>query len=254
MASWSSTLRGTGAETSGDGAPRGGCWRTIGQSLEKGTQMRGFGIGALVAGAVLLAAGCGDGAARYPAGLADDAYDLEAMALQAADLPPGFEQQSPGEFENEAWASVFQTDDVEAKLRQLEAQGRQRNFVTLFGPQGLGPVLAVTAISTLYTDAAAAERSLREFACGLPIEANVQLEPLLVPKLGDGSNGFLERQFSEGAPTFVDATVCFRTGRVVHAIQATSVAGVEDVAFLIRLAERQLARVDAAFAAAERGG
>ncbi len=211
--------------------------------------MRGFGFGALVAGVALLAAGCGGGETGYPEGLADGAYDLEAMALREEDLPPGFERQSPGEFGNAAWASVFQTDDVEAKLRQLEAQGRQRNYVTLFGPQGLGPVLAVTAISTLYADAGAAERSLREFACGLPIEANVQLEPLLVPRLGDGSNGFLERQFSEGAPTFVDVTVCFRTGRVVHAIQATSVAGVEDVGFVLRLAERQKVRVDGAFAA-----
>ena len=109
----------------------------------------------------------------------------------------------------------------------------------------------LTAISTLYEDAGAAERSLREFACGLPIEANVQLEPLLVPELGDGASGFLVRQFEENAPTFVDTTVCFRTGRVVHAIQATSVAGVEDIGFVIRLAERMLARTDAAFAKAE---
>lgn len=205
-------------------------------------------VGALFAGLGLVAAGCSEGT-RYPDGLADGDYDLGAMALRPEDLPPGFEQRSPGEFTNEAWAAVFQTDDVEAKLRQLEAQGRQRNYVTLFGPRGLGPVLAVTAISTLYEDAVAAERSLREFGCGLPIEASAQLEPLLVPAIGDGASGFLERQFDDaGAPTLVDATVCFRTGRVVHAIQATSVAGVEDVAFLVGLAEKQKARVDAVLA------
>ena len=213
--------------------------------------MRATWVMGMLAGVALLAAGCGDNGGGYPDGLANDAYDLEAMSLQAEDLPPGFEKQTPGEFENEAWAAIFQTDDVEAKLRQLEAQGRLRNYVSLFGPKGLGPVLAVTAISTLYEDAGAAERSLREFACGLPIEANVQLEPLLVPELGDGASGFLVRQFEENAPTFVDTTVCFRTGRVVHAIQATSVAGVEDIGFVIRLAERMLARTDAAFAKAE---
>ncbi len=213
--------------------------------------MRATWVMGMLAGLALLAAGCGDNGGGYPDGLANDAYDLAAMSLQAEDLPPGFEKQTPGEFENEAWAAIFQTDDVEAKLRQLEAQGRLRNYVSLFGPKGLGPVLAVTAISTLYEDAGAAERSLREFACGLPIEANVQLEPQLVPPMGDGASGFLVRQFEEDAPTFVDATVCFRTGRVVHAVQATSVAGVEDIGFVIRLAERMLARTDAAFAKAE---
>ncbi|PFG73048.1 hypothetical protein [Tepidiforma thermophila] len=213
--------------------------------------MRATWVMGMLAGLALLAAGCGDNGGGYPDGLANDAYDLAAMSLLAEDLPPEFEKQTPGEFENEAWAAIFQTDDVEAKLRQLEAQGRLRNYVSLFGPKGLGPVLAVTAISTLYEDAGAAERSLREFACGLPIEANVRLEPQLVPAIGDGASGFLVRQFEEDAPTFVDATVCFRTGRVVHAVQATSVAGVEDIGFVIRLAERMLARTDAAFAKAE---
>ncbi|MCL6646391.1 MAG: hypothetical protein K6U88_15775 [Dehalococcoidia bacterium] len=212
--------------------------------------MRATSVMGLFAGIVLLAAGCGGDGTVYPDGLPDDAYDLEAMSLLAEDLPPGFEKQTPGELANEAWAAIFQTDDVEAKVRQLEAQGRLRNYVSLFGPKGLGPVLAVTAISTLYADAGAAERSLKEFACGLPIEANVQLEPLLVPELGDGASGFLVRQFEADAPTFVDTTVCFRTGRVVHAIQATSVAGVEDVGFVIRLAEAMLGRADAVFAKA----
>ncbi len=206
--------------------------------------MRGRWLAGLLAAAMLLAGGC-DGGREYPGDLPDGSYDLEAMALQAEDLPAGFERQAPGEFANERWAEIFETDDVEAKLRQLEAQGRLRNYVALFGPQGLGPVLAVTAISTLYQDGTAAERSLREFACGLPLESTVPLEPLLVPRLGDGAAGFVVRQFESGAPTFVDTTVCFRTGRVVHAIQATSVAGVEDVAFVLRLAERMLARVDA---------
>lgn len=209
--------------------------------------MRGSWLAGLLASTMLLAGGCGDGK-EYPSDLPDAAYDLEAMALQAEDLPGGFERQAPGEFANEQWARIFDTDDVEAKLRQLEAQGRVRNYVALFGPSGLGPVLAVTAISTLYQDVDAAERSLREFACGLPLEPTVQLEPLLVPRLADGASGFLVRQFEGGAPTFVDTTVCFRTGRVVHAIEATSVAGVEDVAFVLRLAERMLARVDAALA------
>jgi hypothetical protein len=215
--------------------------------------MRAIGLAILLMGTVVLAVGCAE-ERSYPETLADDAHNLGAMSLQGEDLPAGFEKQSPGEFANEAWAAIMDEEDVEARLRQLEAQGRLRNYVSLFGPRGLGPVLGVTAISTLYADAGAAERSLREYACGLPIDATVQLEPLLVPALGDGTSGFLVRQFEDGAPTFVDATICFRTGRVVHAIQTTSLTGAQDIAFLVRLAERMKARTDVAFAEATKGG
>ena len=119
--------------------------------------------------------------------------------------------------------------------------------VAAFSPEALGPVLAITNVSTLYTDAEAARQSLEKFACGLPINDTIPLDPLIVPEIGDGAAGFLTRQEDDGSTTFVDTTLCFRTGRIIHAIQQTSLPGVEDIALSIRLANRMLERVDAAF-------
>lgn len=202
---------------------------------------------ASLAGVFLLAA-CDDGR-DYPASFGDSDYDLAAMALRPADLPAGFEAQeieSPS-FDNENWAVIFETNDPEAKQAQLEAQGRLTNHVAAFSPAGLGRVLAVTNVSTLYTDAEAARQSLEKFACGLPINDSIQLEPFLVPQIADGATGFFVRQQDEGSNTFVDTTLCFRTGRILHAIQQTSIPGVEDIALSIRLANSQLERVDEAF-------
>ncbi len=203
---------------------------------------------ASLATALLLAA-CGDGR-DYPASFGDDDYDLAAMALRAADLPAGFEAQeieSPA-FDNENWALIFDTNDPEAKQAQLDAQGRLTNHVAAFSPGALGPVLALTNVSTLYTDAEAARQSLEKFACGLPINDSIQLEPFLVPQIADGATGFFVRQQSDGSTTFVDTTLCFRTGRILHAIQQTSIPGVEDIALSIRLANSMLERIDAEFA------
>ncbi len=202
---------------------------------------------ALPALALLLTA-C-DGGRDYPASFGDSDYDLAAMALRAIDLPAGFEAQDVPDpaFDNESWAFFFETNDPEAKQAQLEAQGRLTNHVAAFAPAGLGRVLAVTNVSTLYTDAEAARQSLEKFACGLPINDSIQLEPFLVPNIGDGAAGFFVRQENDGSTTFVDTTLCFRTGRIVHAIQQTSIPGVEDIALGIRLANSQLERVDAEF-------
>ncbi|GMV85914.1 MAG: hypothetical protein AMXMBFR80_17690 [Dehalococcoidia bacterium] len=202
---------------------------------------------ATLAAALLLAA-CG-GERTYPDSFGDDDYDLAAMALRDADLPPGFEAQEldAPSFDNAIWAGFFETNDPEAKQAQLEAQGRLTNHVAAFAPAGLGPVLALTNVSTLYADSAAAQKSLEQFACGLPINDSIQLEPFLVPAIGDGSTGFFVRQQNDGSNTFVDTTICFRTGRILHAIQQTSIPGVEDIALSIRLANRLLERVNAAF-------
>jgi hypothetical protein len=191
----------------------------------------------------------------YPASFGDSDYDLAAMALRDTDLPAGFEAQEVPDpaFDNESWALFFETNDPEAKQAQLEAQGRLTNHVTAFAPAGLGRVLAVTNVSTLYTDAEAARQALEKFACGLPINDSIQLEPFLVPSIGDGAAGFFVRQENDGSTTFVDTTLCFRTGRIVHAIQQTSIPGVEDIALSIRLANSQLERVDAEFKDLEEG-
>lgn len=202
-----------------------------------------------------LAASCGGDGRSYPAGRSDSDYDLRAMALKVDDLPRGFTQTeitqppgSPGQFDNERWSLIINSDEADTLLSQLEAQGRLNNFVSAFGPSGLGPVLAVTSVSTLYTDVEAARASVERFVCGLPLETTVALEGFSVPTVGDGASGFFVRQSDgQGQPTFVDTTICFRTGRVIHAIQQTSVAGTEDIALGVRLAERMLARIDAAF-------
>ena len=187
--------------------------------------MRNLALGALVAVAGLAVA-CDGSGRTYPSGRSDSDYNLRAMALTLEDLPRGFTQteitqppQSPAQFNNERWSLVINADEAEALRSQLEAQGRLSNYVAAFSPGGLGPVLAITSISTLYTDVESAQAS---------VERVRQVD-------------------SQGQPTFVDTTVCFRTGRVIHAIQQTSVAGTEDIALGVRLAERMLIRVDAAF-------
>ncbi len=202
----------------------------------------------LLVGIPLLAA-CDQGR-DYPSDKGDDEYDLAAMSLQVGDMPVDFTMQEIDEpsFDNERWANeVFESDDPEAKARQLDAQGRLRNHVAAFTPPGLGRVLAITAMSTLYTNDKAAQESVDRFACGLPINESVPLDPFIVPTVGDQSAGFFVTQDNEGGLTFIDTTFCFRTGRIVHSFQQTSLPGVEDIAAAVRLAERWLQHVNDAF-------
>lgn len=198
-------------------------------------------------GAVLFTA-C-DSGRDYPSNKGDDEYDLAAMALTEGDMAKDFAKQDIDEpaFTNEQWAEVFDTDDLEGKLRQLEAQGRLTNHVTAFTPPGLGKVLAVTAVSTLYTDDKAAEEATNRFACGLPIKDSEPLDPFVVPRLADQATGFFVHQENSGGISFVDTTVCFRTGRIVHALQQTSLPGIEDIALAVRTAQKWLRHVDDAF-------
>jgi len=208
-----------------------------------------FRVPALLLGSLaLFAVACDDGR-DYPSNLGDGDYDLGAMALRTTDLPVDFEMQEieEPEFNNELWAEVFDTDDFEAKASQLDAQGRLKNHVSAFAPPGLGRVLGVTAVSTLYTDEQAATESTERFACGLPINDTVALEEFIVPKIGDQTEGFFVKQDNESGVSFVETTICFRTGRIVHAIQQTSLPGVEDIALSVRLAQRMLDHVDDAF-------
>jgi hypothetical protein len=185
----------------------------------------------------------------YPVNKDDKDYDLAAMALHQEDLPAGFEagQLQDPEFDNTQWVGVYDPNDPDAKLAQLENQGRLRGYVSSFQPGELGRVFGITAVSTLYTDPDLADRSAKQFGCGLPIDDKVATTPFDVPKIGDYSSGFFIRNESSNGLTTIDTNVCFRTGRVLHAIQQTGLPGTEDVALAVRLAERWLTRVNDAF-------
>ncbi|MEO8540140.1 MAG: hypothetical protein ABI577_10410 [bacterium] len=204
---------------------------------------------ALLLVSIPLLAACSEGR-DYPSNKGDGDYDLAAMSLRESDMPPDFVQQQIDEpaFDNQRWATeVFDTDDPEAKAAQLDAQGRLTNHVAAFTPPGLGKVLSITSVSTLYTNDKAAEEATNRFACGLPIKESVPLEPFIVPKIADQTTGFFVAQDNGSGLTFVDTTLCFRTGRIVHALQQTSLPGVEDIAAAVRLAERWLEHVNDSF-------
>ena len=132
-------------------------------------------------------AACND-ARTYPSNKGDGDYDLAAMALRETDMPKDFTQQDIAEptFDNERWATeVFDTDDPEGKAAQLDAQGRLTNHVTAFAPPGLGKILSITGVSTLYTNEKAAQEAIDRFACGLPINESTPLTPFVTPKIGD---------------------------------------------------------------------
>ncbi len=196
--------------------------------------------------AVLLTA-CDEGR-DYDSSQGDDAYDLEAMALQQADLPAGFQQAAGYSFEPEEWAEIFGSDDPEATVRQLEAQGWLKNWVSVATPDMFGPVLNIRSVSTLYTNEDTARESTDRFACGLPLSLNVPLDPFVVPEMADQSNGFyVEEAIDESGTSLVYTTVCFRTGRIVHVVQQASLPGIEDIGGAFRSATKMLARVDAVF-------
>jgi len=202
---------------------------------------------ALIAFGALFLAAC-DSGTDYPTDLGDDEYHLEDMALRQEDLPAGFEQTEGFSFSIEEWAEVFGSDDPEATARQLEAQGWLRNWVTESVPPRFGPTLNVRSVSTLYNNEQSAKDSTEKFACGLPVGLNVQLDPFIVPKLGEQSNGFFhEEEIDENGTTLMYTTVCFRTGRIVHVVQQASLPGLEDIRGSLRHARIMLGHVDDAF-------
>lgn len=197
---------------------------------------------------LLAIAGCGNGK-TYTSTKGDDQYDLGAMALRTEDVPAGLEEVPLEDhaFDNERWAGLFGQEDPANKQKQLEAQGRLTGFVTAFSTPQLARVLAVTSISTLYTTEAAAKESADKYACGVPIDDTAPTTNFAVPKLGDGATAFLAEETQGQGQTVVQTTFCFRTGRILHAIQQTSIPGTEDVALSVRLAQRMLGHVNDAF-------
>ena|GEM_PF-1003912 len=192
-----------------------------------------------------------DDSSDYPLTRADDEYDLEGMQLRNVDLPIGLQRVEGQGFDNNEWALLLSPDDPDSALRQLEAQGRIRNHIAFFtwdNPiEHLGETISVTTQSTLYVDEATARESLRGL-CGMLLDERSPIVEFDVPRLGDESTGFQVRQPNQTFGTTLETVICFRTGRVVHAVSQAGLQGADDLALSVRLAQRMLRRVDDAFA------
>lgn len=214
-----------------------------------------FGILAAICAvvALLIVFASDDGTEAYP-DRDDDRYDLEAMRLRDQDMPVGFEWTNSLEFSNDEWVRLFFSqedledpeiiqDDLEAKQRELESEGRIRNLLSIYQSEDLGRTLGIFSISTLYTDDQAAATSLTLY-CGLPVDErrNLELRAVQMPDVGDESSGFIAEGVMS-SPLYSETTFCFRTGRVVHAISLASLPGVEDIGLAVRLAEHMEERV-----------
>ena len=203
---------------------------------------------ALAVSGLALLPGCVDEA--VPAGLPDDAYPIEEMLLDPLDLPVPMEHETTTTFDNAGWAQLFDVEDLRAKLNQLDARGRITGTVRVFSwedPfQHLGGPTLITTQSTLYEDVAAAERSLSLF-CGTLIDERTATDvaEFWVDGIGDGVQGLIVGEQTEGIGRVVETLVCFRTGRIVHAVLQQGLDGTVDIALSVRLARRMFERVRA---------
>lgn len=179
----------------------------------------------------------------------DDQYDLSAMSLSADDLPAGFDDAGLPDhvFDNTQWADVLGATDAAGKAAQLDAQGRIKSYVAVYQAAKLGRILSITSISTLYKDVQSATDSEKQYACGGPIDEKTPLDTFAVPHMGDHSSGFVSQQDRGNGQSFSDTNFCFRTGRIVHVVQQTSLPGVEDLALNVRLARVMLQHVNDSF-------
>jgi len=212
----------------------------------------------LIGGACLLLAAC-DSGSNYDTDGADDDYDLQNMTLRNEDLPEGVQIVNAAEFTNDEWAQAFDTGDPDAKRNQLDAQGQIRNYIAFFTwenpAQYLGRFISITTHSTLFTDDASASEAERKSVCGLLVADADPVDEFNVPKIGDDAVGFfvttpdfavaITEDVSVNFGTSVDTAVCFRTGRILHAVVQTGLDGTQDVGLSMNLAKRMLDRVEA---------
>ena len=215
---------------------------------------------ALVTAAALsllgLVTACGDSEASYP-DFDDDEFPIDQMVLTVADVPEtGMIELGTSAFDNAEAAETFaaEGDDIDARERQLEAQGRIRSFVSVFGweqpVEHLGRIQNVFSQSTLFADEDSAEQSLKEF-CDLqqydPSATN-DIQTLVVPQIAESSSGLQIKLVQEQLGESTDTVVCFRTGRVVHSVVRSGFDGTQDLGATISLARTLLRRVDLAYA------
>ncbi len=215
-----------------------------------------------VASLALLTIACGEGR-EYPANLDDDRYDLAAMALPDDQAPLGMEaytdengEPTEVDFSNKQWAEAF-ADDPEVEANRLDAIGRLTAHLKFFVrsdpyDRQAGPRFFITQ-STLYTETKAAAEDMRASAsnskasCGVLIGGDDDVREFAVPHMGDESAGYLVTTRSGQSPTTVDTIVCFRTGRILHAVVQSGLEGSEDIALSVRVARRMLNRVNDVF-------
>ncbi len=197
----------------------------------------------------MAAAACSDDG--YTVHSDDAVYPLEAMALLLDDLPPDMEEQFVQTLTNRQTAELFSDLDVDARVRQMDAQGRLRGHLAVY----LGDFTLIQSQSTLFTSIDAADRSLAVLCDLQQFDASetTEVSDLRVPALGDASTGLTIIQRNPGG-ALIGQVVCFRTGRVVHSVLRLSPQGIEDLSLTYQLARSLLRRVDAAYAQLEGGG
>ena len=202
-------------------------------------------------GLALLSA-CAADEVAFPTDLPDDAYPLEDMLLDLDDLPLRMDDQDTRSFDNDDWAQLFDVDDLRGKVNQLKARGRINAAVREFSWASAFPLAGpwfITVQSTLYTDVDAARDSLSLFCGTLTDERTaIDVSEFWVAAIGDGVQGLILGEQVEGAGRVVQTIVCFRTGRVVHAVLQQGLDGSEDIALSVLMARRMYEHVRAVFA------
>lgn len=212
-----------------------------------------FRISVLVLGAALLFSACSSGP-KYATNKSDDSYDLQAMSLAEEDLPAGYLQQDARIFNNQDWAAVMPPgDDPQGMQNKLDAEGRLSGAAAIFAwdnpSEHLGRPYQIATQSTLYATAADASKALQQYFCDVLIDpTNPQIIDFKVTGIGDEAVGFMSTTAVQGFGDSIDTAVCFRTGRILHAVIQSGLDGTEDVALDVRLAQKMLARVDDALA------
>ncbi len=210
----------------------------------------------MLASGLLLLAACANDDEAFDASLPDEAYPLEAMLLPLADLPIQMESKETLTFANEEWASLFDVDELEGKISQLESRGRINGALRTFGWENevmhLGEGALIRVQSTLYRSVESASASLSLF-CGTLVDESTATDvtEFTVGAIGDGSQGLLVGQRFDNIGRFVETIVCFRTGRVVHAVTQSGLNGTEDIALTVRTARRMHEHVRSVLGAIE---
>ena len=83
--------------------------------------------------------------------------------------------------------------------------------------------------------------------CGIQANEKDPVTEFKVSKIGDQSAGFYMVGSLQDFGDLIETTVCFRTGRIVHAVIQQGLDGTQDIALSVRLAHKMLAHVDDAF-------